>query len=115
MQQLLLINKNNNEINDRIIQLEAKNAVLSRMLQEEININQLKAGFLAQVSHELRSPLTNIQLSASPIEHYYHRLDRDKIFGHLNKIKNEVNHFVVVLNNYLLIENSEKADDGSLI
>ena len=96
---------------ERIDQLEMENALLHQLLQKQIDINQSKIAFLAEVSHDLRSPLTSIQLSTSLIEHYYHRMDREKIFGHLAKIKDAVSDYVLILNNNLLIEQSQKADE----
>jgi signal transduction histidine kinase len=95
----------------RIDQLEIENALLHGMLQKQIDINQSKITFLTKVSHELRSPLTSVQLSASLIEHYYQRMDKEKVFGHLSKIKDAVSDFVVILNNYLLTEQGQKADE----
>ena len=96
---------------ERIDQLEMENALLHQLLQKQIDINQSKIAFLAEVSHELRSPLTSIQLSASLIEHYYNRMDREKIFGHLAKIKDAVSDYVLILNNNLLAEQSQKANE----
>ncbi|PMP65291.1 MAG: hypothetical protein C0191_03975 [Mucilaginibacter sp.] len=102
----------NHEISlERIDQLEMENTLLHGLLQKQVDLNQSKTDFLAKVSHELRSPLTNVQLSASLIEHYYERMDRNKIFGHITKIKDAVSDFVVILNNYLLTEESKKADE----
>ncbi|MGY4539991.1 signal transduction histidine kinase [Mucilaginibacter sp. UYNi724] len=95
----------------RIDQLELENAQLHALLQKQIDINHSKTVFLAKVSHDLRSPLTNIQLSASLIEHYYKYMNEEKIFGHLGKIKDAVSNFVVILNNYLLNEQDQKVDE----
>gem|GEM_PF-3483079 len=106
--------KQNQGLDQRIEALETENGLLHQLLQKQIDINQQKSVFLAKVSHELRSPLTSIQLSAALIEHYYYRLNEEKIFGHLTKIKDGVSDFVVILNNYLLAEESEKADEDQL-
>lgn len=95
----------------RIDQLELENEQLHALLQKQMDINQSKTVFLAKVSHDLRSPLTNIQLSASLIEHYYKYMNEEKIFGHLDKIKDAVSNFVVILNNYLLTEQNQKVDE----
>lgn len=93
---------------NRIDQLNIENVELRNLLQKEIANNRLKMSFLAEASHQLRSPLTNIQLSASLIEHYYDRMDKQKIFGHLDKIKIAVGDFVAILDHYLLVEAVEK-------
>ncbi|AMR30003.1 hypothetical protein A0256_00525 [Mucilaginibacter sp. PAMC 26640] len=114
MEPRILIEKKKAQSAERIDQLEMENALLNGMLQKQIDINQSKTTFLAKVSHELRSPLTNIQLSASLIEHYYQRMNEEKIFGHLGKIKDAASDFVVILNNYLLIEQNQKADEDQV-
>jgi two-component system sensor kinase FixL len=98
-------------INERTSQLELENATLRALLQKEVAKNELKAGFLAEVSHALRSPLTSIQLSTSLIERYYERLEKQKIQLHLEKIRCAVQHSVALMDNYLLTEAVEKQDD----
>jgi signal transduction histidine kinase len=71
----------------RIQVLEKENAEFIRLLKKEKQLKLEKAQFLSNVSHDCRSPLTSIQLSASLIERYFDRLDREKLFGHLDKIK----------------------------
>ncbi|MDO3643637.1 PAS domain-containing sensor histidine kinase [Mucilaginibacter sp. L3T2-6] len=90
-----------------------KQAELS--LDHEQNLNQVKTRLLSMASHELRSPLSRVQLSASLIERYYERLDKDKIIGHLRKIKIAVDDMTASLNDFLSIERIEagniKADN----
>ena len=71
----------------RIQVLEKENAAFIRLLKKEKQLKLEKEQFLSIASHDCRSPLTSIQLSASLIERYFDRLDREKIFGHLDKIK----------------------------
>ena len=71
----------------RINVLEKENAEFTRLLEEEKRLNFLKTQSISIASHDCRSPLTSIQLSTSLIERYYDRLDRQKLFAHLDKIK----------------------------
>ena len=102
-------------LNSRIDQLETEKAELRDLLEKEIAINVLKTGFLAQASHELKSPLTSIQLSTALIDQYYQRLDQAKILSHLAKIKDAVGNFVVILNHYLLSEECAVTDEDQFI
>jgi len=83
---------------DRIQVLEKENAEFIGLLKKEKQLNLEKVQFLSNASHDCRSPLTSIQLSASLIERYFDRLDREKLFGHLDKIKLAVVELTVKLN-----------------
>ena len=85
---------------------QAKNEV-SRSLLKEQEINQMKTRFVSMASHEFRTPLSSIQLSASLIEHYYDRIDKLKILGHLAKIKSAVGSLTDILNDFLSVERIE--------
>jgi len=71
----------------RIQVLEKENTEFIRLLKKEKQLNLEKSLSLSRASHDCRSPLTSIQLSAALIEHYYDRLDQQKLFAHLDKIK----------------------------
>lgn len=58
-------------------------------------------------SHEFRSPLSQIQLSASLIERYFQQLDQDKIMAHLKKIRLAVNDMTDTLDDFLSLERIE--------
>jgi len=93
---------------EQIVQMleQAKDEV-SRSLLKEQEINQMKTRFVSMASHEFRTPLSSIQLSASLIEHYYDRIDKLKIFGHLAKIKSAVGSLTDILNDFLSVERIE--------
>ncbi len=76
-------------------------------LKKEKEINQLKTRFVSMASHEFRSPLSGIQLSASLIEHYYDRLDKAKVLNHTEKIKMSVSDLTNTLSDFLSVEKIE--------
>lgn len=76
-------------------------------LAREQQLGQLKSRLVSMASHEFRSPLSQIQLSASLIERYYQRLDQDKILAHLQKIRLAVNDMTDTLNDFLSLERIE--------
>lgn len=90
-----------------IAALENSRAEISESLSRAQEDSQQKSRFVALASHEFRTPLSSIQLSASVIEHYFDRLDRNKIFGHLRKIASAVADMTGTLNDLLSLEKIE--------
>ena len=58
-------------------------------------------------SHEFRTPLSAVQLSASLIEKYAEPFDSPNIRKHVSKIKNAVNNLTSILNDFLSLEKLE--------
>jgi two-component system, LuxR family, sensor kinase FixL len=87
--------------------LEQAKDEAGRSLLREREINQMKTRFVSMASHEFRTPLSSIQLSASLIEHYYNRIDESKIILHLGKIKSGVANLTAILNDFLSVERIE--------
>jgi signal transduction histidine kinase len=58
-------------------------------------------------SHEFRTPLSSVQLSASLIEKYAQNFDSVNITRHVNKIKNSVGNLTGILNDFLSLEKLE--------
>lgn len=71
------------------------------------SLNLVKSRLVSMASHEFRSPLSRIQLSASLIERYYQRLDKTRIMDHLQKIKLAVADMTDTLNDFLSVERIE--------
>lgn len=67
-------------------------------------LQQLKTRFVSMASHEFRTPLSAIQLSATLIERYYDHLERSKVFHHLHKIKRSVLALTAMLEDFLSVE-----------
>ncbi|MCJ8208338.1 PAS domain-containing sensor histidine kinase [Mucilaginibacter sp. RS28] len=102
-----LVAERTGKLKINISQLEELREELSNTLEKEKSLNQMKSKFVSLASHEFRSPLSNIQLSASLVEKYYDRQEPDKAMSHLKKIKFAVNDLTTTLNDFLSVERIE--------
>lgn len=85
---------------------EAKEEV-SQSLEKERELGQLKSRFVSMASHEFRTPLSSIQLSASLIERYAQEFNNPNITKHITKIKSAVGNLTGILNDFLSLEKLE--------
>ncbi|KIO76383.1 histidine kinase [Pedobacter lusitanus] len=85
---------------------EAKEEV-SLSLEKEKELNQMKSRFVSMASHEFRTPLSSVQLSASLIEKYAQPFQNVNIEKHVHKIKNAVGNLTTILNDFLSLERLE--------
>lgn len=85
---------------------EAKEEV-SLSLEKEKELNQMKSRFVSMASHEFRTPLSSVQLSASLIEKYAAPFENANISKHVSKIKNAVGNLTTILNDFLSLERLE--------
>ncbi|WP_134088279.1 PAS domain-containing sensor histidine kinase [Olivibacter sp. XZL3] len=90
-----------------ISELEEAKADVSLSLEKEKDLNQMKSRFVSMASHEFRTPLSSVQLSASLIEKYLDKRDFDNITKHTNKIKGSVQLLTTILNDFLSLERLE--------
>lgn len=97
-------------LNKKMLALELENKKIIALLAEEKAINHHQTEFISHTSHDLRSPLTSIQLSAALIERYYKRLDKERLFAHLDQIRKSVNDLTGMLNELAECSNPVKAD-----
>jgi len=94
-------------LNDTIKALEKSKKKVSVTLGKEKILSKLKNRFLSMASHEFRTPLSTIHLSASLIEKYAEPIDNANIIKHTGKIINAVVNLSTVLNDFLYIEQLE--------
>ncbi|MET4081965.1 two-component system sensor kinase FixL [Pedobacter sp. UYP30] len=77
---------------------------LNLSLDKEKELHQLKSRFVSIASHEFRTPLSMVQLSASLIDSYSETMDRINIKKHVVKIKEAVLNITAILNDFLSLE-----------
>lgn len=88
-------------------ELEKAKEDVSISLEKEKELNLLKTRFVSMASHEFRTPLSSVQLSASLIEQYVQKPDKAKVIKHTGKIKNSVGQLTGILNDFLSLEKLE--------
>ncbi len=86
--------------------IDATNTELRIALNEEKKYSRIKNNFVAQTSHEFRTPLAAIGFAAGFLKKYYHRLDDTVINKKLAKIENEIQILLKLLDNVLNLEKS---------
>ncbi|MDB4999261.1 MAG: fixL 3 [Mucilaginibacter sp.] len=80
---------------------------VSISLEKEKELNQLKSRFVSMASHEFRTPLSAVQLSASLVDKYAQPFKSEHISKHVAKIKNSVGNLTAILNDFLSLEKLE--------
>lgn len=80
---------------------------ISRALEKEKELSELKSGFVAMASHEFRTPLATILSSTELLEHYSHKWTEAKKLNHLQRIQVAVKRMTELLNDVLLIGKAE--------
>lgn len=84
-----------------------RTAELNNALREEKELGMLKSRFVSMASHEFRTPLAAIKLSASLIGKYTADQQSPQIAKHLHKISNSVAALSAILTDFLSLEKLE--------
>ncbi len=103
----MLVEDRTVELQSLISQIQQAKEEVSISLEKERELNQLKSRFVSMASHEFRTPLSSIQLSASLIEKYTTTYNNPNIAKHVNKIKNAIGNLTTILNDFLSLERLE--------
>ena len=102
-----LVEERTKSLNDALQVMEKAKKKVSISLEKEKELSKLKNRFLSMASHEFRTPLSTVQLSASLIEKYALPFDSEPIAKHIAKIKNSVMSLTAILNDFLYVEKLE--------
>ncbi len=94
-------------LNESIHALEIAKEQISDSLENEKELGKLKSRFISMASHEFRTPLSTIQLSASLVDKYAESAGMKEITKHVGKIKGSVTGLTAILNNFLQMEKLE--------
>lgn len=73
---------------------------LQRTLTKERELYSLKSRFLTTVSHEFRTPLTGIQISAELLSSHAAKMDFNQRISEIDKIKERVNDLTMLMNDF---------------
>ncbi|HLY26726.1 MAG TPA: PAS domain S-box protein [Aggregatilineales bacterium] len=88
----------------RYLQLETE---LRQALEQQQELNDLKSLFITTASHEFRTPLTTIASSAGLLEMASKRMTEEQQIKHLTKIQTAVTHIVQLLDDVLVLNETE--------
>ena len=102
-----LVEERTQSLKDTVKALQQAKEEVSLSLEKEKELGQLKSRFVSMASHEFRTPLSAIQLSASLIEKYAQPFNNDNITQTCSKIKNAVGNLTTILNDFLSLEKLE--------
>lgn len=79
-----------------------------RAYQQEHELNQVKSSFVTLASHEFRTPLSSVLLSASLIEKYLAGDEKEPVIKHAAKIKQVVHNLEGILEGFFSLEKLEE-------
>jgi len=102
-----IVRKRTKDLIKLVSELEQAKAEVSNSLEKERELNQLKSRFVSMASHEFRTPLSSVQLSASLIDKYIEKPDFSSVVKHTHRIKNAVQLLNGILNDFLSLEKLE--------
>jgi len=102
-----LVEERTHSLKKTVTELHKAKEEVSLTLEKEKELGHLKSRFVSMASHEFRTPLSAIQLSASLIDKYAEPFRNSNVDKHVAKIKNAVSNLTTILNDFLSLEKLE--------
>ncbi len=102
------VERRTRELTDAMHQLELSKEVLSKLLEKEKELGELKSRFVSMASHEFRTPLSTILSSAYLIDKYTTTEDQPKRDRHLQRVISSVRMLTDILNDFLSLGKIEE-------
>ena len=99
------------ELQITLQELQASKESLTKSLEKEKEVNDLKSRFVSMASHEFRTPLSTILSSISLLAKYETTEDQPKRDKHIDRIKSSVKTLTDILNEFLSLG---KIEEGKL-
>ena len=96
-------------LQEALLELESSKEKLSKALEKEKELNDMKSRFVTMASHEFRTPLSTILSSISLVNNY--NQSDEKITKHVTRIKSAVTNMTLILNDFL---SAEKLEEGKV-
>lgn len=96
------------ELQKILFELEASKEHLTKALEKEKEINDLKSRFVSMASHEFRTPLSTVLSSISLLAKYNTTEDQPKRDKHIDRIKSSVKTLTDILNEFLSLGKIEE-------
>jgi len=102
-----LVEERTQSLKKSVSALQHAKEEVSQSLEKEKELGQMKSRFVSMASHEFRTPLSSIQLSAVLIEKYAQDFNNPNITKHIGRIKSSVGNLTGILNDFLSLEKLE--------
>jgi len=101
---LAALDISNKGLTESVAAMKLSQENVSRLLEKEKQMNSLKSRFVSMASHEFKTPLTSIQLSAELIGRVAEDFDHPVVKKYTGTIKNAVKNLTSILNDFLSLE-----------
>ncbi len=105
------VNLRTSQLQEAMQQIEGSRDELTKALDKEKELGDLKSRFVSMASHEFRTPLSTILSSASLLAKYTESEEQEKRDKHINRIKASVINLTGILNEFLSIG---RIEDGKI-
>ena len=102
------LNRTINALEKEVVVRKRAEEEARKALERERELNDLKSKFVSIASHEFRTPLSTVLSSASLIDQYNQREEKEKVNKHVQRIKSSVDHLTSILNDLLSLGKLEE-------